>query len=317
MATFGKSDPRAALNSRFIAAPKPVDAFGEASYLKFRSMPPQEQGDFGGTWYGRGQNFLVAYTEAAPGATLSIDDHPDEYLVLAPDTNTTVEVRTATEHRRATYSLFIVPPGSSTVVVSSGGRIFRFFTTLNAALAAKAVNAQVYAQRQPNVLPYQPWPGPRDGYRLRCYSLDIPLEQQVHGRMFRSSNLLIYISRPRMGPRDKTRVTPHHHEGFEQGTINLEGEVIHHVRWPWMKNMTLWREDEHVYCPRGSLAVIPPPSVHTTEHISPGLNMELVVYSPPRADWAEQPGWVMNAGDYPLPPKTTGADQADGRSDVE
>lgn len=306
MSTFGKTDPRAALNSRFIAAPKHVDAFGVTSYLKFRDLPAQEQGEFGRTWYGRGQNFMVAFTEAAPGATLSVADHPDEYIVLVPDADTTVEVTTASERKRATYSVFIVPPGNSSITVPSGGRIFRFFTTLNESLAAKASNALAYAQPQPNVLPYEPWPAPYDGYKLRCYSLDIPVEQQVHGRIFRSANLMIYISVPRMGPRDKRRVTPHHHEGFEQGTINLEGEVIQHIRWPWMKDMTIWREDEHEHCPRGSLTVIPPPSVHTTEHISPGVNMELVVYSPPRSDWAEQPGWVLNASEYPLPAKASG-----------
>ena len=42
--------------------------FAAAEYAKFYQTKPQEDDKNGKTWYARGQNFIIAYTEAAPGA---------------------------------------------------------------------------------------------------------------------------------------------------------------------------------------------------------------------------------------------------------
>lgn len=65
---------------------------------------------------------------------------------------------------------------------------------------------------------------------------------------------------PAHGPRDETRLSPHSHADFEQGSLALEGSYIHHIRWPWTTNRRTWR-----------------------------------------ADFSRQPGWVLNAGEYPMP----------------
>ena len=104
---------------------------------------------------------------------------------------------------------------------------------------------------------------------------------------------------PKQGPRDPSNLSPHTHDDFEQCSIVLAGEYVHHIRWPWTTNKAHWREDEHQRVAAPSVTVIPPPSLHTSEAVAAGTNHLIDVFCPPRFDFSDMEGWVFNAADYP------------------
>jgi hypothetical protein len=295
------SDPRASLASTPASRPAATE-FAGAEIARFYEEPPQESEPEGRSWYVRGQNFLIAYTRAEPGAVLSRAAQPDEYVVLLRDPGTSVVIAAGDQREEVPgYSLAVVPPGRSSVTVPKGGEVVRIFSTQAEDLAARCVNASSYATPHPNLPPFAPWPAPRGGYRIRAYSLDVPPAPGRFGRIFRCSTLMVNIIDPYDGPRDVTKLSPHHHDDFEQGSLALAGAFVHHLRWPWTVNMKAWREDLAAHCAAPSVCVIPPPAIHTSRGVDPGTNQLIDIFSPPRMDFSEKPGWVLNADDYPMP----------------
>jgi hypothetical protein len=297
---FDTADPRGSLTSLTVATPKGQAA--AADYVEFFKLPPTETTQAARTWLARGQNFVLAYSEASAGATFSRDAQIDEYMLLLPDAASRVEISTPAETIVVDgQSVVFVPPGASTIEVQHGGRLIRVFSHRSTDLAAQSSNAASYAEQHPNVASLEPWPDPTGGFRVRPYSLDVPADPSRFGRIFRGTTMMVNWSPPRHGPRDTTRMSPHAHSDFEQCSLVIEGEFAHHLRWPWTTNLAEWREDDHVHVGSPSIAIIPPPTIHTSQALGSGDNLLIDIFCPPRVDFSEKPGWVLNAADYPLP----------------
>lgn len=302
---YHSTDPRAALAATPIGAKPPATHFAGAEYAKFYETPPAETKDGARTWYARGQNFIIAYSEADSGAVLNRADQPDEYVVLLPDPGAGAEIVWGGEKTIVSgHSISFVPAGKSSVKLLGAAKVVRMMTSKSDDLARLCSNAASYATAHPNLPPFEAWPDPVGGPKVRTYSLEVAPTPGRFGRIFRGSTFMVNFLDPKNGPRDVTKMSPHHHDDFEQCSLALAGTFIHHLRWPWTTDMGQWRPDDHERCGSPSVTVIPPPSIHTSQAIDPGLNLLVDIFCPPRVDFSEKPGWVLNADDYPMPSTT-------------
>lgn len=298
---FKDKDPRADL---FAAASKPpaTGLIAEEQLALFYDSAPQAEGPGWKSWYHRGNNFVLAYSEAEPGAVFSREAQPDEYVVYLPTAGQGAVIEAGSETVDLPgYSLAFVPPGASRVTLPQGGVLVRLFTTQSADLAAACSNAGAYDRPRNHIPPFQAWPVPADGWRIRAYSLDVPAEPGRFGRIFRCTTFMVNIFEPQMGPRDTAKMSPHHHDDFEQCSLTLGGSFVHHLRWPWTTDMADWHEDKAIAVGSPSSLVIPPPVIHTTRSMDAGANDLVDIFCPPRVDFSLKPGWVINAADYPMP----------------
>lgn len=302
---YGKNDLRASLAPTRAA---PVHTpFKPATYALFYREAPVENDANGQAWYCRGQNMIVNHILARAGGRFSRAGQLDEYALLIPEAEMSVVVaargREGWEEQAVTGpAVVFIPPGESRIEARTEGVLLRLLTTRAADLLAKCPNAGDYAERDPNVPPFEAWPEPVGGYRIRAYPGNVPPQKGRFGRLYRGSTIMVNFGDGRRGKRDPRDVSPHHHDDFEQYSIALAGEFTHHIRWPWTSDMTSWREDEHVRCAAPSVTVIPPPATHTSVGMTDGLNRLCDAFCPPRRDFSAREGWVLNAADYPVPP---------------
>jgi hypothetical protein len=303
---YNPTDPRATLASAPAAATMTAAASYPADYVVFRDAAPAASDTAGNQhWYARGQNFVVAYSECVAAMTLRRTGQPDEWMLLLPSAGTSARITAGDQVTDTTgYCLAVIPPGDSEIEVTGRGQVVRIFTSKAADLCSLAINADSYHHEHRNVAPLTPWPDAPDGPRTRVYSLDVPRADDRLGRIWRCSTLMVNMSFPIEGPRDESKLSPHSHADFEQGSLVVAGEYIHHIRWPWMPDRRTWRDDEHEACGSPSLTVIPPPAIHTSQAVGPESNHLIDVFAPPRRDFSEKAGWVLNSAEYPMPSAT-------------
>lgn len=276
----------------------------DADYLRFHDEPGTPL-DGATRWRGRSQNLVLDLLEVRPGFVLEHPGGPDETGLLLPDTGPSVVVTAGDETVEVPgHTLTFLPPGPVRLEFAAAGRAVVLSTTRTPGLADEAANADNYEVAHANVPPLTPWPEPVGGYRVRTYSLDVPTLGTPPFRLFRCSSFMVNFIDPRTGPRDTTKMSPHDHADFEQLSLVLDGEYVHHLRWPWTPDLSEWRDDEHERMGAPSLMVIPPPTVHTSQAVGEGRNHLVDLFSPPRRDFSSQDGWVLNSADYPMPEAT-------------
>lgn len=271
--------------------------FREPSVGRYYEEPPQLVGKGVRSWITRGANFAVVINIGEAGATLS-GTAKDEQFIYALEGGVTVTARTESTSL-GVEDLAIAPPGPWTIRFDGPGHVVQQITA-EESLAQQAANAAVYAQGAPEAAPIVAWPEPVGGYRLRRYST---LDAYARGGMvhaFRTRKLMMVPYARFLEPRDETQLSPHSHADFEQGSVALEGQWLHHLRVPWTPNKRHWRPDAHLEVGSPSTTIIPAGIIHTSQGIA-GEGMRLIdVFAPPRMDFSER-GWVDNAADYPMP----------------
>jgi hypothetical protein len=295
-------DPRSKLASQSPVPGTAADGFVAAGYVHFGGETPAQLAPHSRTWYGRGQNMIVAYSEVQPGATFERQGQPDEYMLVLPERGAGALLEADGERvEMPGYSIAILPPGDSRVTLRQAGLLVRVFSPFNADLAALAPNAADYSLPYARIPPFTRWPDPPGGFHIRHYSLDVPPQPGRFGRIWRCTTMMINMLPFEPGPRDVTKLSPHHHDDFEQCSLAIQGAFVHHIRWPWTANQQHWRPDDHERCPAPSIAVIPPPAIHTSAATETSGNQLVDIFAPPRMDFSKMSGWVLNADEYPMP----------------
>jgi hypothetical protein len=273
-----------------------------AQWIDFLAHEPTETTPAGSrTWLARAANLVLAYTDARAGDVFARSGQPDEYAVLMHSDSAPVTVRAGEESAEVGEEAFVVvPPGDSEIVVQADGPLLRLFSIEAQDLREAALNAAAYAEPDVRCAPLGAWPDPVGGFRLRVYRLaETPIAEGRFGRIFRTTNMMVNFLAEEPQPRNPLKLSPHHHDDFEQLSLAVKGRFVHHIRYPWGPDSSQWREDEHRELPSPSLCIIPPPTVHTTQGV--GDHQQLIdIFSPPRVDFSDS-GWVLNAADYPQP----------------
>jgi hypothetical protein len=302
--SYTDSDPRSTL-AVAPSASRSTEPNVAPQYFEFHQLDPSEV-LAGGTrsWWSRSQAIIVCYSDAAVGDTLERSGQIDEYVVLLP-APIAATVRAAGESVDIDGErdvLVVVPPGDSSIEINASGPVVRLFSSQSTDLADRCLNASFYDKPDPHVAPWAPWPESPDGHRIRAYPVDdYPAEKGRFGRIFRCSTFMINWFADSPGPRPVDKMSPHHHDDFEQLSLQLAGDYVHHIRTSWTPDMRKWRDDEHRHCTSPSVTVIPPPSIHTSQSVGDTSHVLVDIFAPPRHDFSAKDGWVLNDSEYPIP----------------
>jgi hypothetical protein len=301
MTTYAADDIRSRLATstptRAVDVSTPIRS---SQRIEFHELPPSEIAPLGSrTWIARAANLVIAYTDAKAGDVFARTAQPDEYAVLMYSDSAPVTASAGGVSESVAEEAFVVvPPGDSEIRVNGDGTLIRLFSAKAADLRDSAINAMAYAEPDERVTPLHPWPDPVGGFALRVYRLaQTPIVEGRFGRIFRTTNLMVNFLAEEPAPRNVHKLSPHHHDDFEQISLAVKGRFMHHIRYPWGPDATQWRPDESREIATPSICIIPPPTVHTTQGI--GSHQQLIdIFSPPREDFSAS-GWVLNADDYP------------------
>ncbi len=249
---------------------------------------------------GRGQNFAVDWIHGGDSGTTAQTGSGDEVLLIVLDAEVNISGQ-GRDKNAPPRSICILPPGEWELLVRAGATCVVLRSLRDGAEAA-AINGAAYAQPDPRVAPVGP------AYRalsasdeIRILSIDSVSASKDKPRLKMLQTATLSINWVEYdGPRDRSALSPHSHADFEQGSLALAGDFVHHLRVEWGADANAWRDDLHAQLGSPSLLVVPVHAIHTSEGVGPGRHLLIDVFSPPRADFIAN-GWVANSGDYAAP----------------
>jgi hypothetical protein len=250
-------------------------------------------------WIVRTAHFGLLMTKIERRATLTQRFHGESMLVSPACLRTHVACGDDRLQSQGD-TLFILPPGESTIEVEGDGYLARIVGPEETEVLNQALNAAGYRQAPDELSPFAAWPAPRDGFRLRRYALDEYVNPALPGRAFRCTNLMVNITDIYPGKRDSRKLKPHSHDDFEQITLTYAGRFAHHMRTPWGIDSTQWRADEHLELDSPAAIALPAGLIHTSQALEAGCWL-VDIFGPPRMDFSRLAGFVRNADEYPLP----------------
>lgn len=254
----------------------------------------------------RGQNFTVECIRSDGHSSHKIASSHETILVV-PETAITL-VTADGSIDVPLRSLVILPEGQVELSFESAGQVFALTTgrlELEQSSTGESVafdTATVDARVKPIGEPFQHAEGCDGGVRI--FSVDDMPHPPGNPRLkFLQSATMSINWVEYQGSRDRTKLSPHSHSDFEQGSLAIAGDYVHHLRAPWGPNAEHWCDDQHMQASAGSLLVIPPEIIHTTEGVGEGHSVLVDVFAPPRVDFIAK-GWMHNAADYIAPADT-------------
>lgn len=243
----------------------------------------------------RGQNFWAQWIE---GPVTFEASSTAEMLLLLPEAGADVSTDDESIHLPA-RSVSILPAGSMRLTLAAGVRATLIAHSRPDLTPAQAINGADYAKSDNRVKSVvREWQRVQNPHRIHVIEVDkiaAPLDKP-RLKMFRtdcmSINWVEYT-----GARDRSALSPHSHADFEQGSLAIAGDFVHHLRTPWGGDANTWREDAHLDAPSPSMFTIPVHLVHTTEGTGQGRHLLIDIFSPAREDFIAK-GWISNADDY-------------------
>jgi hypothetical protein len=244
----------------------------------------------------RGKTFLVEWCRPLELHAVRSRSSADETIVVFPSQGGWVGSGNET-YQVPGRAIVIVPPGQFEVCAEEKHPVILLSTLRQASPAHDASNNNDYDDGSAEGIKLLP-PQKGTSRQLQIIPVDeiIPPSDKPRLKIVRSDAMSVsWIEYE--GLRDRSKLSPHDHADFEQGSLAIEGEFIHHLRTPWGPDATRWRDDVHLHAKPASLCVIPPRVIHTTEGSGSGRHVLLDIFAPSRADFIDQ-GWVFNQARY-------------------
>ncbi|MBT3361691.1 MAG: hypothetical protein HN403_18870 [Rhodospirillales bacterium] len=267
------------------------------SLVEFADEKPEAR-ESSDHWFARGQNFAIEWVDVTKAGGAFEITADEEAMVVLPEIGATIEGQSQKAVAKG-RSVCIVPPGTYQVSMAEVGSCVCLFSDPDKLASPKIVNSDVYETADPRVAPVgKPMKRADGSTTITVIEIDgITTEGKNSAMKVLQSATMSINWVERHGVRDRSDLTPHDHPDFEQGSVAMLGDFIHHLRVPWGKNANLWRDDVHTRANRKSVLISSVGLVHTTEAIENVQHVLLDVFAPARQDFIQK-GYVANSDDY-------------------